>query len=194
MIKTFKTASVVFAVFLAACASNDVQQPETSDSGAYDTRPDWVKLPTVEDGLASTQCVPNKGSSSIMQAKATALARAEIARQIEVKATALDKTYQRLTEASSGDSFGSSFESVSKTVANQNLSGTRAVKAEFVRGIDGQPEYCVMVTMSPALTKNLFDDLLKQSNNQVSARDEAILYEEFKAYKAHQELDQLTAE
>lgn len=194
MIKTLKTASVLLAVFLAACASNDVQQSQTSDSGAYDTRPDWVKLPTVEDGLASTQCVANKGSASIMQGKATALARAEIARQIEVKATALDKTYQRLTEASVGDSFGESFESVSKTVANQNLSGTRAVKAEFVKGIDGQPQFCVMVTMSPALTKNLFKDLLKEANTQVGAQNEAILYEEFKAYKAHQELDQLTAE
>lgn len=194
MIKTFKTASVLLAVFLAACASNEVQQPETSDSGTFDTRPDWVKLPTVEDGLASTQCVAKKGSTSIMQGKAVALARAEIARQIEVKATALDKTYSRLTEASSGDSFGETFESVSKTVANQNLSGTRPVKAEYIQGIDGKPEYCVMVTMSPALTKNLFQDLLKEANAQVSAQDEAILYEEFKAYKAHQELDQLTAE
>ncbi|HCS27470.1 MAG TPA: hypothetical protein DIW43_08440 [Spongiibacteraceae bacterium] len=195
MKKIFAAASLAASVFIVGCSSTPEESTESSNqSSIIDNRPDWVKLPTIEDGLASTQCVGKKGSSSIMQAKATALARAEIARQIEVKATALDKTYQRLTEASSGDSFGSSFESVSKTVANQNLSGTRAVKAEYVMGIDGQPEYCVMVTLSPALTKNLFADLMKEANANLSGQNEEILYEEFKAYKAHQELDQLTAE
>lgn len=189
-----KAASLAASVLLAACAGAPEQTTQTSNAAPYDNRPDWVKLPMVEDGLASTQCVAKKGSSSIMQAKATALARAEIARQIEVKATALDKTYQRLTEASAGDSFGSSFESVSKTVANQNLSGTRAVKAEYVMGIDGQPEYCVMVTMSPSLTKDLFNDLMKEADANLSAQNEAILYEEFKAFKAHNELDELTAQ
>ena len=189
-----KAASLAASVLLAACAGSPEQPAQSANNVPYDNRPDWVKLPIVEDGLASTQCVAKKGSSSIMQAKATALARAEIARQIEVKATALDKTYQRLTESSAGDSFGSSFESVSKTVANQNLSGTRAVKAEYVQGIDGQPEYCVMVTMSPSLTKDLFNDLLKEANANLNPQKEAILYEEFKAFKAHNELDELTAE
>ncbi|MAY35955.1 MAG: hypothetical protein CMN84_07635 [Spongiibacteraceae bacterium] len=194
MNKVVKAASLAASILLVACSGSPEKPEQQASNVPYDNRPDWVKLPIVEDGLASTQCVAKKGSSSIMQAKATALARAEIARQIEVKATALDKTYQRLTEASVGDSFGSSFESVSKTVANQNLSGTRAVKAEYVLGIDGQPEYCVMVTMSPSLTKNLFNDLLKEANANVNAQNEAILYEEFKAFKAHNELDELTAE
>ncbi len=195
MTKPFRIAAIAVFALLAACSSNkSAEQTNASAQPVVDTRPDWVKVPIVEDGLASTQCVANKGSASIKSAKALALARAEIARQIEVKATALDKTYSRLTESSAGDSYGESFESVSKTVANQNLSGTRAVKAEYVQGMNGELEYCVMVTLSPALTKNLFAELLKEANTQVSAQNEAILYEEFKAYKAHQELDQLTAE
>lgn len=168
---------------VVACGSNpDKPNPVT------ETIPDWVLNPVIEDGLVSTECVNWSGNMNIDKAQAVASARAEITKQIDVKVKAMDKTYARKTETSDKLVTSNVFESVSKQLAQQSLSGSRAEKVDIVK-IAGKQQLCAMVTLKPAVTKMLFKDIIKSSGVQVSAQDESILFEEFKAHKAQQELE-----
>jgi len=175
------------ASFLTACASN--QPAEVEQAAAKIKLPDWVTMPIIEDGFADTQCVQTTADMNILKNKATALARAEIAKQINIQVKAMDKTYQNLTDTADGSSSGSTFESVSKQVTNQKLAGSRATKLDYVDFPDGTQKMCVMVTMSPATTAALYKEIVKESTRQLSPQHESVLFQEFKAYKAQQELD-----
>lgn len=185
--KIIKIISVAASVAnLTACATQGTA-PETAQS----TLPVWVTNPTVENGIADTQCVAAKAGIGMnyLKSTATALARAELAKQIDVKVKAMDKTYQRMADTAAGTSVGSSFENVSKQVTDKNLAGSRAVQMNYVAMPDNQQNFCVMVAMSPEVTKTLFKDLITESGNNVSPENEAVLYERFLAEKAAKELD-----
>lgn len=181
------TLMAASCLMLSACASNPT--PEV----AHSKLPDWVMMPVVENGFADTQCVTANADMNLLKNKASALARAEIAKQINLQVKAMDKTYQSLTEAAEGSSVGSTFESVSKQVTDQKLAGTRAVKIDYVEFPDNTQKLCVMVALNPALTKDLYKDLVAQSDRNLSPQNDAILFQEFKAYKAQQELDMETS-
>jgi len=173
------------AMGLAACGSNDSKDQESKPSINI---PSWVMSPILDNGLASTECVKWSGNMSIDKKQAVANARAGLAKQIDIKVKAMDKTYARKTET--GDKMVTSnvFESVSKQVTEQNLVGSRPERVEVI-DIAGENNLCAMVTLKPELTQKLFNDLVKQSGASLSPQDETILFEEFKSYKAHQELD-----
>jgi hypothetical protein len=186
MIKKLIVCSLIVcagAFFLSGCAAEKKVEKPGIDL------PMWVLNPTVEGGIASTECVIYSGDISLDKAEATALARADIAKQIDVKVKALYKTYQRKFKTKDGVSAGGVFESVSKQIAQQQLKGARAIKMDLIE-IDGKKQWCVMVALDPALTERLFKSIVKESNVNLDPQDESVLYEEFKAYKAGQELDE----
>ena len=80
--KTMSVTALIVAS-LAGCAS----QP-----------PDWIMRPTAEGGFAATECVKDSGNLSLDRQVAVAKARAEVAKQVELRVAAMDKTYTRLTE------------------------------------------------------------------------------------------------
>ena len=91
-----------FVVFIFVILSGCVSVNETP-SGTVEqksqrsvTLPSWVTLPLIEDGFSDTQCVRTNADARILKSKATALARAGIARQINVSVKAIEKTYQNL--------------------------------------------------------------------------------------------------
>jgi len=182
---TLKTLSTAFAFsLLGACAS---QAPAPQEQVTQ--LPDWVLTPIIENGIADTQCVNATADFNVLKNKATALGRAELTKQIEIKVKAMDKTYQRLTDTNEGSSTGGTFESVSKQLANKTLSGSRATKVNYINFPDNTQKLCVMITMSPELTETLFKGLVKESGRNVSPRNEAVLYERFLAKKAADEMD-----
>eukprot|EP00767_Chilomastix_cuspidata_P007135 gnl/Chilomastix_cuspidata/7712.p1 GENE.gnl/Chilomastix_cuspidata/7712~~gnl/Chilomastix_cuspidata/7712.p1 ORF type:complete len:192 (-),score=16.70 gnl/Chilomastix_cuspidata/7712:13-588(-) len=179
----FSLILVAGSFFLFGCAPQ--QQPEKKGIDL----PMWVLNPTIEGGIASTECVVYTGDISLDKAEAVALARASLAKQIEVKVKAMDKTYQRKVKTKDGVAAGGVFESVSKQVAQQYLKGARAIKMDLI-DIEGKKQWCVMVAMDPSITEKLFKNLVKESGANLDPQDESVLYEEFKAYKAGQELDE----
>ena len=192
--KTVRNISIALSVAaLASCASNP-PQPAAPQSNI----PDWILNPVIENGIADTQCViAHPGfNMSILKTKATALARAELAKQINIKVKAMDKSFQRLTETANGPSQGGSFESVSKQVANQTMSGSRVIKQNYVNlPPDNKSNYCVMVGLSPEQSKAMFEQLVQQSNTtNLSPRNEAVLYERFLAEKAQKELEEFASD
>lgn len=191
MNKHFHNAAAVAAcVILASCASapKEVAKPEPASA-----LPDWVANPTIEDGIASSECVPWSGDMSLDRTEAVAKARADLTKQIEVKVKAMDKTYARKVKTAGGISTGGTFETVSKQVANRNLTASQVNKVDMVN-INGAQHLCTMVVFGREANKRLFEDLIKTSGaaQQISPQDESILWEEFKAYKAQQELDRET--
>lgn len=175
-------AVVVSAVFMTGCTTQQKDEKPNVDL------PMWVINPTIEGGIASTECVRFTGDMSLDKAEAVALGRASLAKQIEVKVKAMDKTYQRKVKTKDGVAAGGVFESVSKQVAKQDLAGARAIKMDIVN-IGGKKQWCVMVALDPALTEKLFKNIVKKSGANLDPQDEGVLYEEFKAFKAQQELD-----
>ncbi|HFD38431.1 MAG TPA: hypothetical protein ENJ31_01075 [Anaerolineae bacterium] len=178
------------AALLAACSSTKEKAGVEAPPGM--DLPDWVMNPVIEDGLAATDCVKWSGNMSIDRKQAIANARAGLAQQIDIKVKAMDKTYARKVDAQGGTNIGGVFESVSKQVTQQQLSGSRPTKVKPVT-INGESHICAMVTFAPAATEELFKNIVKSSGVKLSPQDEDVLYEEFKAFKAQEELDRETS-
>ncbi len=177
-------ASVLVAGMLSACSS-------TSDSTASSSRvnvPDWVLNPVVENGIAAADCIKYSGNISIDQKMAVANARLALAQQIETRIEGLDKTFANRVDANDKTTVGSTFSSVSKQLTKQTLRGSRVVKADIV-DIAGKDYFCALTTLSPELTKTLFQDLVKETKQKIDPQDEQFLYQEFKAFKAEQDLE-----
>jgi hypothetical protein len=151
--------------------------------------PDWVSMPQVEGGLADTACVDYSGDFSLSKTEATTLARGELARQLELRAKVMDKSYKHRTAVQGGANQGGSFESVIKNLADAVLIGSRPAKVEILE-IGDKQQLCAMVTLGEKETKEVFDNLIDKSGvPALSHNDEAVLYEEFRAAKATEEME-----
>ncbi len=177
-----KLSALSLAFGLAACSSS----PDKAGSSAY---PDWIDQPVVADGIAESACVSSSGNMTLDKKRATANARAMIAQSIETRIKAMDKTYQRVTESEQEMTSGSTFESVSKQVTEQSLNGTKVVESGYFR-INEKNQYCVMVGFGQQETKAVFDNAMKAAKTEMSPTSERAMYEEFRAYKAQQELEE----
>ena len=183
-------AAVSVCVILVSCASAPKEATKPEPSSAL---PDWVANPTIEDGIASSECVPWSGDMSLDRAEAVAKARADLTKQIEIRVKAMDKTYARKVKTAGGVTTGGTFETVSKQVANRNLNASQVNKISMV-DINGTQHLCAMVVFGREANKRIFEDLISASQvaPQISPQDESVLWEEFKAYKGQQELEKET--
>ena len=185
--KVLAVFASTLAITLAGCGASSPTQEVASDP-----YPEWYysAADAIPNALNSASCVPvPAGNMEIARKQALANGRADIAGQIETRVKAMDKTYDRLATTDQGTSVGGTFESVSKQVTNQVLSGVRAVKSARVDD-GGKPYFCSLVSLNPESTKTLVDSIIKASNLNLSASNESVLREQFNAYKAGQELEQ----
>ena len=178
-------AGFILGALVAGCTSTT-----GSKTGDF---PEWVMAPNkqVDEGaLADTECVRDNADMSMLKSKATALARANIAQQIQLKVQAMDKTYQTVTENGEVTGSGSTFESVSKQVTDQMLRGTITDRMEYIKSPNEGRQLCLMVVLSPKNNKRVFDSLLQSSNRQITPENEALLYQEYRAQRAQEELEE----
>jgi hypothetical protein len=182
--KVIITAAV--ASLLSACGSTPIaEKPAPAVNSGI---PQWVLSPVVEDGIAAADCVRSSGNFSVDQKLAASNTRVALAQQMSAKVSALEKNYQERIDSNEETTTGSTFTSVAKVLTDQTLTGSRMVKSDMVN-IEGNTHYCTLMTLSPTATKELFDALITQSKRRVNPQDEKFLYQEFKAAKAHDELD-----
>jgi hypothetical protein len=181
MKKLVLTAGI--ATLLSACGSTQKSAESTSVN-----IPDWVLNPVVEDGIAAADCVKFSGNMSIDQKMAAANSRLALAQQIETRVEGLDKTYASRVDANDELTTGTNFSSVSKQITKQKLNGSRIIKSGVV-DIAGKNHFCVMMSMSPETTKDLFASIVQASKKTVNPQDEKFLYQEFKAHKAELDLE-----
>ncbi|SOB77112.1 hypothetical protein SAMN04488490_2876 [Marinobacter sp. LV10R510-11A] len=181
--------AMLAASLMAGCASNQAPEQPTSNSGL----PAWVMTPASvagEGALAATECVPDNANMSILKAKSVALARAALAQQIGVNVQAMDKTYQTLTENGDEAGSGSTFESVSKQVADQMLNGAIPQRMDYLEGPGDKMLFCSMVVLAPEKNRKIFEQIIDKSNRQLNPNNEALLYQEYRAKRAAEELDE----
>jgi hypothetical protein len=177
------STTLAITAVLAACGSTQKSAEELNAN-----IPDWVLNPVIEDGIASSVCVPSSGHMSTDKAQATALSRTELAQQINTRVKALDKTYQERVDVDGQAAVGNTFTSVSKQLTNQSLVGARVIKTSYAN-FDGKNQLCVLTALGSSSTKELFDNIIKESERNLSIDQEKVLYQEFKAQKAQEELE-----
>ena len=184
MFKRIHLLSLPAIALLSACSSNTPIE-ETTAVGKI---PSWILNPQIEDGIAVSECVLWSGNMSIDKQEAIANARTALAQRIETKVSALDKTYRDKVVIASGVESGSTFSSVSKQVTQLTLIGTTPIKTDIVN-IAEKDNLCVLVGIGQEDTKNIFDKLVSAAKRPMSADQESVLYQEFKAQRAEQQLD-----
>lgn len=179
---SLKLLTLPSLALLAACSSNPVENTSVGDI------PSWILNPQIEDGIAVVECVLFSGNMSIDKQQAVANARTSLAQRIETRVSAMDKSYRDKVEVASGVESGSTFSSVSKQVTQQTLVGTNPIKTDITK-IAGKDNLCVLVAIGQQSTKDIFDGLVEKAQRPMTAKQEDVLYAEFKAERADQQLD-----
>ena len=179
---SLKLLSLSSVVFLAACSSTPVETTSVGDI------PSWILNPLVEDGIAVSECVLFSGNMSIDKQQAIANARTALAQRIETRVSAMDKSYRDKVEVASGVESGSTFSSVSKQVTQQTLVGSSPIKTDITR-IAGKDNLCVLVAIGQESTKDIFEKLVDEAQRPMTAKQKDVLYAEFKAHRAEEQLD-----
>lgn len=175
---------------IAACASTpepgpiDNARDVTADPN--DNAPEWVFLPKSDKGLASSACVNWTGNMGIDRPHAIASARADMAQQLSVKASVLDKLYNRKLQADNKNDTGASFEQVSKQLTDETLESSTPEEIALA-SLDGKKYLCALVVLNDS--EEAFNDLVDDSGRELDPRSKAALYEEFRAQKAMKELE-----
>lgn len=163
-------------------------------AGCASQPPQWVVNPRVEGGFAATDCVPDSGNLSLDRQVAVARARAEIAKQVELRVAAMDKTYTRLSEqqASTGGEAApakrdveTAFESVSKQVAEQTLGGLSPARVEYVE-LNNRRQLCAMIAIEKPATRAVFEQAVQSAGVTADTPVQEALYRQFSAPAAGQ--------
>ena len=183
---------IVSAALIVGCSG--APKKEEKAQAAEPALPLWIASPEtqVADGaFGATECVTDSGDFSMDKAEAVALARASLAKQVDVRIQTMDKTYKEKISNKNQAVSGSNFSSVSKQLADQSLKGSRLARADFVV-LNEKRNLCVMVELSPAKALDLFKSALQGSEKEtgkIPAREEEVLYQEFKQKMAIDELE-----
>lgn len=182
---------IMLATALLFGCSTQPHQKKTPDIKSESGLPEWMTNPVVEDSIASVECVPWSNNYSLDKDEATAIARANMVKQIEDKINVMDKTYRRKATTQEGISSGGVFESVSKQVFSRNLEATSLDHVDILN-VEEKKHMCVRLVMASEAYDKIFNDLIagaRMEGAQIDPQDERVLYEEFKAYKAQEELE-----
>ncbi|MBL0691387.1 MAG: hypothetical protein JJV97_03560 [SAR324 cluster bacterium] len=173
----------------ASCSSSDKSAPYVPSNIPDKVKmPDWIFSPSIDSGIAAAQCVIFSGNISLDQQEVTAKGRASLAQQVNVRVKVMDKVFQDKTEVDGKVSAGNVFQNVSTQLTDEIIVGSKLIRTDFGE-IDKTTYLCGMVAISPEETKKLFDAIVNDAKApSTNAQDKDILYQEFKAYKAHQEL------
>ena len=177
-----KLLVIISMALLSACANqNEINKGELASV------PDWILAPQVEDGIAESACVPWSSNMSIDKDEASHIARDRLAKQVDVRAAGMTKAFADKTTTSAGLNTGTTFVSVSRQIFDQTLHGSTITKAGLFT-IDNKKQFCVLLAVSAKKTKALYQGIVSATGKQLSAADNTILFQQFKAWKAQNKL------
>ncbi len=153
------------------------------------------KYSNLEGGLTACKCNFATSYEEVQYAREESIAdaRSELARILGIRVKNMVKRYKNRTVAGTKRYIGSTFEDVAKQVANRYLQGSRPLKFATFRTEDGKFVACAVVGLQPDVVKDMIHEIAQEANLN-NPKDEEILYEEFKAYKAQQELEKETSQ
>ncbi|MGM0452282.1 MAG: LPP20 family lipoprotein [Thermodesulfobacteriota bacterium] len=171
--------------FIAGCSSSPSAVDGSSDmSKEFEDAPEWVLNggSNIEGGLAGV------GSAKIGQAgvgfartEAMAMARDELARQIEVKVKNLTKNFTQQIGVGDDQTVDKVAVQVSKQVTRQSISGSR----QEASWISPSSTLYMLVTVDPESVQKYVKDSV-----QTSMKNEKALWQKFQAKKGFEDLDE----
>jgi hypothetical protein len=168
-----RTSSLCFVIalvglFLVGCGSSQ----KTVDMS------DWETLPNDPNFFYAMNTQVSQDMQLAIN-KATADARAEIARQVELKVNGLQKRFMEETGAGDNAQLLSMFTEATKTVVSVALTGSRVAKQKTQKEGNGWRAYVLVEYPIGAVNQAL--------QQQIKNREE--LYTRFRASQAYKELD-----
>ena len=102
---------------------------------------------------------------------------------------ALSKGFKSKTKTTQGINVGSDFNQAGQQLIEQEMVGVKAYKMGIFT-INNKNQLCVMVGMPEVNTRNIYQQLKTNSQATINPDDDAVLYQQFKAYQANQSLQQ----
>jgi hypothetical protein len=189
LVKTLSAVTVVSVLF-TACGSTKQEKVKVAEPQA-DFRckqdgilaPKWTCNPHIDGGIAAVGIAKkNAGNDKSMQrSEAMADGRDALTSQIEVKVSNLFKSYKGTTGSGDAATFDASSSKVSKQLASQTLSGSKAIDS-WTNPKNG--ELYLLVTVGTKNVKTGMDKAIK-----TSFKNDQAMYQKFLASKAQGELD-----
>lgn len=146
-----------------------------ASTGAFAVPPEWVMNPAsvVDSGLAATGCTPYSGNINVDRSAALALARSDLASQIETKIETVDEIYQ----SKQGNAVEVTFKSVSKQIATATLRETVPSKLEVISS-GGTEKLCALLVLESDDTREIFRNVVKAVPVSLSIEEEDALFDQ----------------
>ena len=174
---TFFLCIGIGLIFLG-CGGKGAEVPATTDDGAREVQI-LQPHPDGTDGFLYTVGIGNSRDLSMARSMATQRARAAMALKAKAHVTALSKDFQQQLGAGEKARVNAVFSQVSEGLADETLNDTAVITTKATEK-DGL--YDVQLMLGMPIKNNIEDPLV----NQIS--DEEALYQEFQAWKGHNEL------
>ncbi|WP_114417887.1 hypothetical protein [Marinospirillum perlucidum] len=180
----FAASALAATVALAGCASS----PENNEPSL----PSWIFMPEVQDGLAATSCVPASGRINSDSSRADLAARQQLATTMGAQIQSLTENYQRTIDTQEdGLATGGNFEEVTRQIVDQEMVGSRRVKAEYVT-IEGQRQFCSMVAVGQESVTQMLQSVADAAGAEPDAFTTSQMREQFMSQRALNRLNEAT--
>jgi|AntRauTorcE11897_2_1112592.scaffolds.fasta_scaffold03743_4 hypothetical protein len=184
----FAASAIAVSIALVGCAGAPEQQAQPQEPSI----PSWVITPEVQDGLAATGCVPASGRINSDSSRADLTARQQLATTMGAQIQSLTENYQRTIDTEEdGLSTGGNFEEVTRQIVDQEMVGSRRVRAEYVT-IEGQRQFCSMVAIGQQSVTQMLQSVAEAAGAEEEAFTTAEMREQFMSQKALNRLNEAT--
>ena len=164
---------LVAAVFIMACGGSSQANLPKAETGDI---PDWYLNPPSDPAFVYAVSTATSRDIQLAVNKADQDCRAEIARQVESKVSALTKKFDEEVGLSQDSQLLSSYTQASKTVASTSLSGAKQKQKKVIKDGDVYRAYVMM-------EYNAAESLVSQIKKQEQ------LYTKFRASETFKELE-----
>lgn len=182
-------SATIAMVVLSGCATQESGKTTTqasTNAKSDNAIPEWVMNPASANGYAASNCVSFSGNFSVDRNHAVSLARNTLAQNMDLKASVLEKTYQKMDSAAGSTSTGTSFEQVAKQISSVSIKQSQVEKVDMVK-IAGTDQVCALVTIPKVESEKAFDNVI--ATGSIDPDDKDALYKEFISQKTTKELE-----
>lgn len=180
----FAVTALAATVVLGGCSTSG---PSVTDEPAI---PGWIFTPEVDQGLAATGCVPASGRISSDSSRADLAARQQLATTLGAQLQSLTENYQRtLDTQEDGLDVGGNFEEVTRQIVDQELVGSRRVRAEHIT-LEGERQFCSMVAIGEAEVTQILQQVAEASGAEQEVFTSSQMREQFMSQQALNRLNE----
>lgn len=180
----FAASALAVSVALVGCAA-----PQQAQEPAI---PSWIITPEVQDGLAATGCVTASGRMQSDASRADLAARQQLATTMGAQIQSLTESYQRTIDTpEDGLATGGNFEEITRQIVDQEMVGSRRVRAEYVT-INDQRQFCSMVALGQESVTQILQSVAEAAGVEEEAFTTSQMREQFMSQQALNRLNEAT--